>query len=51
MKDPRLTTTSLRSIQETFLERENVGLTDTVDSTWELQYDATRRLSLAVVYP
>ena len=44
----RFTTTSLRSIQETFLERENVGLTDTVESTWELQYEATRRLSLVL---
>lgn len=45
----RLTTTSLRSIQETFLERENVGLTDTVESTWELRYDVTRRLSLVLL--
>lgn len=48
-KDLRLTTTSLRSIQETFLERENVGLTDTVESTWELRYDVTRRLSLGLL--
>jgi len=45
----RLTTTSLRSIQETFLERANVGLTDTVESTWDLRYDATRRLSLGLL--
>ena len=45
----RLTTTSLKSIQETFLERENVGLTDTTESTWELRYDVTRRLSLVLL--
>jgi hypothetical protein len=42
----RFSGTSSQSIQETFLERDNVGLVETRDSTMQVQYDATDSLTL-----
>lgn len=44
----RFSAVSGQSIQETFLDRDNVGLIETRDSTMQLQYDASSWLTLSL---
>lgn len=44
----RFTGASSQSLQETFLEADNVGVTETRDSTLQVQYDLSERLTLTL---
>lgn len=44
----RLTSTSSQTLQETFQERENVGLIRTRQSTWELLFEPAERVAVTL---